>query len=216
MNKRKKIVLDVDGVLLNFIDAFDQVAHTLKDEFGKELELNKNLYHLTHRLGITQEQENIVWKKFAEIGMWENLDPLPGVIDAVKKIKDADFDIYIVTAIDEKNKEARMKNLEKIGVIPKEIHCVGYGQNKIDIINKINPDVFIDDRLEHLHNAECAYHLVWIEDDVVQHNHKDDRGVDVAVTSLKEWTDKHMPEVVAKLDEANETKIPLQRNLRFF
>lgn len=212
---RKKIVLDVDGVLLNFIDAFEEVAHTLKDDFGKELQINKNLYHLNHRLGITLEQENRVWQKFEELNMWEKLNPLPGVIQAIESINKAGFDIYIVTAIEEKYMESRLKNLREIGVIPKEIYCVGYNNSKKEIVDRIKPDVFVDDRLDHLHNASSPFQLVWLQDEVEQHNIQEDKGVDYVVSSLKEWTDNYMHELVEKLEESMETKIPLQRSLRF-
>ncbi len=211
----KKIVLDVDGVLLNFIEAFEQVALSMEKELGTKIVIDPLKYSLQERLSINLEQENMVWAKFNKDGYWEKLNPLPGVIEAIDAINGAGFEIYIVTAIEEAFKDQRLLNLTKIGVSPKQIHCVGYGQDKGKFIKEIDPDVFVDDRLEHLHRAAVAYHLVWLQDDVSQHNLEEDRGVDVSVRSLKEWVDNHMPQVIKELDESAQQNIPLQRKLRF-
>ena len=212
---KHKLVLDVDGVLLNFIEAFEQVALSLEDQFKNKLNINENLYDLAERLGISREEEQIVWDKFSHSGTWGNLNPLPGVEESIKKIHDANCEIYIVTAIDEIHKEARLLNLLKIGISPKEIHCVGHGKAKTEYINSINPDIFIDDRLEHLHNAPSVYHLVWLQDGVEQKNLIEDQGVHVSVNSLKEWVDHHMDNVLEKLDKAKKKNMPLQRELKF-
>lgn len=212
---KHKLVLDVDGVLLNFIEAFEQVAISMQDEFGKNIVVKPNLYNLTDRLGITLEEEKRVWERFAANGTWANLNPLPGVEESIKKINEANFDIYIVTAIEDLFKEERLINLSKIGISPSEIHCVGYGNSKVDYINQIKPDVFIDDRLEHLHKANVAYQLVWLRDGVEQHGLVEDQGVHVAVDSLKEWVDNHMENVLNKLNEAKKNNLPLQRELKF-
>lgn len=209
------MVLDVDGVLLDFIKAFENTAKSMEKELGQKITVDPTAYQLTKRLGITQEQEDKIWTRFAESGQWEKLTPLPGVIEAIDAINKAGFDIYVVTAIEEIFKNQRLVNLTHIGVSPKEIYCVGYGKDKGEIIAGIQPDVFIDDRLEHLHNASVAYHLVWLQDDVEQHNVKEDAGVDVSVRSLKEWVDNHMPAVLEELNAAQKNNEPLQRKLRF-
>lgn len=208
----KKIVLDVDGVLLNFIDKFKEVAEqTLK----RKLLSDDNKYTLTERFYITKEEEKQIWKNFSKFNCWESLDPLPGVIEAIQKINELGFDIYIVTAIDDEFKEQRLKNLAKIGVIPKEIHCVGASiAKKDDTILKIKPDIFVDDRLEHLHLVQEVYHLVWVKDDLEQHNVKEHSRVDLAVSSLKHWVDDFLPEINQQLDEYH-TGLPIQKKLRF-
>lgn len=212
----KKMILDVDGVLLNFIQAFEEVAHSMSKELGIDIKIAEDKYHLTGRLGITQEQENEIWKKFAETGKWANLNPLPGVIEAIDAINKAGWEVYIVTAIEPEFAEQRLSNLKHLGLVPKEIHCVGYGNDKQKIIDEIDPDVFVDDRLEHLHRAKKAYHLVWIQDSVEQFNLKEDSGVDVASVSLLDWTKNHMPQVIQELEDSAKNKVPLQRKLRFF
>lgn len=212
---KHKIVLDVDGVLLNFVDAFEQVALSMEQELNTKIVVNRTLYNLADRLGVTAEQEKLIWDRFAKNGTWENLNPLPGVVDAIEKINNANFEIHIVTAIEDFYKEQRLLNLSKIGVDPSAIHCVGYGNSKTQYINEIAPDVFIDDRLEHLHKAPITFHLVWLKDEVEQHGMVEDAGVHVAVNSLQEWVENYMPAVVDKLNIAKNTNTPLQRELKF-
>jgi hypothetical protein len=209
---RKKIILDVDGVLLNFIERFTEVV---LDTVKRELTINDVEYNLTKRFGISEQEEQLVWQRFADSGSWEKLEPLAGVIESVKKINALDYDVYIVTAIEGLFVEQRRANLEKIGLNPIEIYCAGYNKSKQDYFELINPDIIVDDRLENLHVAPECFHLVWIKDQVEQHNLKEDGRVDVSVSSLKEWVDNHLPEVDKELESYYNKNKPLQRKLRF-
>lgn len=209
---RKKIILDVDGVLLNFIERFTEVV---QETVKRELIINEVEYNLTKRFGITEKEEELVWQNFAKTGSWEKLEPLHGVIEAVNKINALNYDVYIVTAIEGLFVEQRRANLENIGLNPVEIYCAGYNKSKKDFFELINPDIIVDDRLENLHVAPECFHLVWIQDKVEQHNIKEDGRVDVSVSSLKEWVDNHLPEVDKELENYYNKNKPLQRKLRF-
>lgn len=209
---RKKIILDVDGVLLNFIEKFTEVV---QEVVQRPLLINEFEYNLSKRFSITEQEETTVWQRFADTGCWEKLNPLQGVIEAVKKINALDYDVYIVTAIDGLFVEQRRANLEKIGLTPVEIYCAGYNKSKLDFFNIIQPDIIVDDRLENLHVAPDCFHLVWIKDQVEQHNLKDDGRVDISVSSLKEWVDNYLPEVDKELENYYNKNKPLQRKLRF-
>lgn len=209
---RKKIILDVDGVLLNFIDKFTEVV---QETVQRELKINEFEYNLTKRFSITEQEEALVWKRFADTGCWEKLEPLQGVIDAVKKINSLDYDIYIVTAIEGLFVDQRRANLEAIGLNPVEIYCAGYNKSKRDYFDIINPDIIVDDRLENLHVAPECFHLVWIKDNVEQHNIKEDGRVDVCVSSLSQWVENILPEVDKELENHYNKNKPLQRKLRF-
>lgn len=209
---RKKIILDVDGVLLNFIEKFSEVV---QETVQRPLVINEFEYNLSKRFGISEEEEILVWQRFADAGCWEKLNPLQGVIEAVQKINALDYDVYIVTAIDGLFVEQRRTNLEKIGLNPVEIYCAGYNKSKLDFFNIIQPDIIVDDRLENLHVAPDCFHLVWIQDQVEQHNIKEDGRVDISVSSLKEWVDNILPEVDKELENYYNKNKPLQRKLRF-
>lgn len=206
---QKKIVLDTDGVLVDFVQKFHMIGQEI---LQRELPIIKNRYDIIHKFNITRDEENLIWSEIDKKKHWDKFEPLEGVQSAVEEIKRHNFEIYIVTGIKEDYKEERLKNLANLGIVPQDIHCVGDGRSRKDFaINAINPDVFVDDRLEHLHMVPDVYHLVWIDHGEEQHPIKDKR-VDVQVKSLKEWVDNHLEEVAIDLDYKNK---PQQKKLRF-
>lgn len=188
MNKRA--VLDVDGVMLDFVKHFADVA---EDVLQRPMSiLNNNLYNMTDRLNITSEENTLVWEIFGKRGEWKNLPPFPGVEEAVQNIIDSGYEIYIVTGIEEFFRKDRLENLQKIGLLPSAIHCVGTGRSRKDmVIRSIDPIFFVDDRLEHLHMVPDVHHLAWIDHGEQQHPLPGGR-VDSSAPSLTKWVDENL------------------------
>lgn len=211
----KVIALDVDGVLLNFMPAFDQAA----SEFLKRpINVQKNeyqmdYYHLGKRVQASDEEGAQILQHMIRTKMYERLQALEGVKEALDAIKAEDFKIIIVTALPEEAREMRLKNLKDVlGLVPDEMYCVGMGMSKGDALKKINPDIFIDDRIDYLASASFIYHTAWVDQ---REEQKDQYSmVDVHVHSLKEWTEKHMPRIVKKLNRFYEEKNPIQCELK--
>ena len=211
----KKIVLDVDGVLLSFMPAFDEAAAiVLKKKILVHKDENKqDFYHLAKRVGTDEKKVDEILEYMQTSGMYAKFKPLPGVKEALDAIKGAGFHITVVTALPEKAKAMRLANLkEALDFVPDEIHCVGMGKSKEAALREVNPDVFIDDRIDYLASAPFVYHLAWCDQ---KESQKDNLSqVDVHVHSLKEWVDEHMPRIVKKLDRHYHEKNPLQGELK--
>ena len=211
----KKIVLDVDGVLLSFVTAYDKAA---KIVLGKDItvyqdEYKQDHYHLGKRVDCSLEQVDEILEYMQTSRMYERLSPLQGVKEGLNSIINADFDITIVTALPEHAKAMRLKNLkDTLDFVPNEIICVGMGKSKADALRHVNPDVFIDDRIEYLTSVPFIHHLVWCD----QKESQKERNlqVDVHVNSLQEWTIDHMPRIVKKLERHYNNIIPLQGELK--
>lgn len=211
----KKIALDVDGVLLDFMPAFDKAA---KELLGKDLPLNKDEYQLDHyhlgkRINATDEEVKNILQHMIDTRVYASLEPLPGAKEALIAIKEAGFDICVVTALPEMAKIMRLENLkEKLDFEPSAIHCVGMGMSKSDKLKEVKPDVFIDDRIDYLSSAPFIYHLAWVDQ---RESQKDTSSmVDVHVHSLGEWVEKHMPRVVKKLNRFYQEATPVQIDLK--
>jgi FMN phosphatase YigB (HAD superfamily) len=211
----KVIALDVDGVLLDFMPAFDKAAEAL---LGKRIKIHKdehslNHYHLKDRIQSTQEDVDAVLQYMIDTGVYANLQPLPGAREALDAIKAEGFKIVLVTALPEAAKLSRLLNLKNyLDFEPDEIHCVGMGMTKGEKLKEIQPDVFIDDRIDYLASGASIYHLAWVDQ---KESQKDKHSmVDVHVHSLLEWTQIHMPRVVKKLERFYEEKMPLQMDLK--
>lgn len=211
----KKIVLDVDGVLLDYFKTFDKAAseYLNKKIVPKKNENNHEIYSLTKRIGVTEDVKQDILNYMVKKNMYSLIKPLVGVKDALEKIKKEGFYIYVVTAIHDDAKEQRLKNLKDfLNFVPDEIYCVGMGKSKKEIIEIINPDVFIDDRIDYLASVPSVYHLVWVDQKEEQHDQES--MVDVHVHSLAEWVDKHMPRVVKKLNRFYDKNNPIQIDLK--
>jgi soluble P-type ATPase len=190
MNKR--IVLDVDGVILDFGNNYINFAEKL---LNRKLNPNSSKYPLHELLQIDKSEADFVWSKFSETKQWEKIPPFSNVQLAINKLNKLEIDIYIVTAIDNEHKESRLKNLKKIGLIPKGIFCVGSGnQSKHHVIKDINPIAFIDDRLDHLAKSNEVEHLVWI--DQKQEQTESFNNYHVKVDSLYEWTNTYLESII--------------------
>lgn len=211
----KKIVLDVDGVLLSFMPAYDEAA---KIVLGKNITVHKDEYlqdhyHLGKRVDCSLENVDKILTYMQESGMYEKLKALDGAKEAVQKIREAGFHITVVTALPEQAKNMRLKNLkDALNFVPDEIICVGMGKSKADALKTVNPDVFIDDRIEYLISAPHVHHLVWC--DQKESQEKREEFIDVHVNSLEEWTKNHMPLIVTKLDKHYAKVQPLQYEIK--
>lgn len=209
----KKIILDIDGVLLNFLGGITSFA---EEYLGRKIIIHGKYFDLEHRFGLPKEKIDEIWDAFGESGGWGNLKPFPGAKEAVKEIIDAGFTPYVVTGIKEKYREQRLINLERdLDFIPHQIYCTGDGKAPKDkLIETINPDVFIDDNLLHLHKVHGVFHLGWIDHSEEQFPEKE-KGVDSSAHSIKDWVDRHLAQVSQEVNEYHHENKWVQRKLRF-
>lgn len=213
--KRKTIVLDVDGVLLKFTPAFDQAAAIyLKREINPPVNNHGiSTYDLMERInGTIDEVENIL-QFMLDSGMYAEFEPLPGAEEAIKSLKRAGFKIVICTALPDSAKEMRLLNLKNaLNFVPDEAYFVGMGHSKKEALLKINPDVYVDDRIKYLQEASHVEHLVWC--DQYEYQKEMDSPITTHVYSLLEWTKHHMPKVSKELDAHYNHNMPLQMTMK--
>lgn len=212
----KVFAFDVDGVLLNFMKSFDQASEIVlkRPIVVNKDETEQDHYHLGKRVGTKEENVTKILNYMLESRMYAEFEPLEGVKESLKKIKEKGYKMVIVTALPESAKEMRLENLKKaLDFIPDESHFVGMGLSKEDALRKVNPDIFIDDRLAYLTNApKETYHLIWCD----QQESQDAKEVlvNVHVHSLKEWVDNHLDIVDNKLTNHKYNQEALQGELR--
>jgi hypothetical protein len=207
----KKIALDVDGVMFDFMTDFDiAAAHVLGRPIVPQIaEDSLEYYNLSKRVQTTEDKVQEILQYMQDSRMYANLKPFAGVKEALVSIREAGFEMHVVTALPEHAKLMRLENLKNaVDFVPDEIHCVGMGMPKADTLRELMPDVFLDDRIEYLASAPFIYHLGWIDQ---KESQKDKTSmVDVHVHSLNEWVSAHMPRVIKKLDRHYYEEAPLQ------
>ena len=215
MDKRKKIALDVDGVLLDFMTMFDYAAEQFLQRkiIPAKDQHERDEYHLSKRVGCTKEEAHQILQYMLDTGLYGKIPALPGVYQAIQEIKKQNFKIYIVTALPEEARAMRLKNLKEVlDLVPDEIHLVGMGKSKKAALEKIMPDIFIDDRIDYLASVPNLYHTAWCDRFETQSDME--TMVDVHVYSLSDWVKDHMPRVVKKLDRFYLENTPIQREIK--
>lgn len=196
----KKIVLDTDGVILDFSSNYLNFAEKV---LGKKLTPNSSKYTLKDFLGISEKEIKHVEYLFNKLNEWERIAPFPDTHKAIEIINEYKLEVYIVTSIDKEHKKAREKNLNNIGLFPKEIICVGSNHgHKNKVITEIQPVAFVDDRLDHLHRSKDVEHLVWV--DQKQEQIVDFDSYHAKVDSLYQWTLDFLPDIMNKKNLKNE------------
>lgn len=184
------VSLDCDGVLLDFIAHFRNVANYA---LGRELIEQENTYSLLRRFDVNEKELNHVMHVFNKEGGWSGLPPLPGAIDGARALQDAGHRVIVVTAIDDEHKQDRLYNLTKYGFTPDEIYCVGShtGHTKGQAFATEQPHAHVDDRLIYLKEAidmvkGHKVELVWVNDGIPQHGHTPE-FVHHEVSGLHHW-----------------------------
>lgn len=181
----KKAVFDVDGVLLDCETPFLRLATVV---LGRPLVALNNAYDFGVRYGLS---ENEVMRVFEEMKAhpegWGGLPSLPGAADAFNRLKGYGYEIHLVTAIPEDIRSIRNACLVAHGMVADEIHCAGHHRaGKADIIRAIDPIMFVDDRLRHLHESNFVPYRVFVENDADQDGYVVDESV-VCVRNLASW-----------------------------
>ena len=211
----KTIVLDTDGVLLNFKEGFLKAAtEVLKKEIiQKKDEHQLDYYDLATKLGTTEKKVYEILDYMQTSRMYANLKPLPMVKEALQKIKENNYFIHVVTAIPSNIEQMRMDNFQNyLDFVPDAITCVGMGESKKEAIERIQPDIYVEDRIDYLASTPFVHHLVWIDQKESQTDK--DSLVDVHVSSLFEWTEKYMPKVTEDLNKFYNENMPLQISMK--
>jgi hypothetical protein len=140
---QKSAVLDVDGVLLDFLSAFKRVAAVA---LARPIPCLNRSYDLRSRLGLSQTEIGQVLESMNNHDHgWKGMPAFPGAANAVSRLRSHGYDIHLVTAIPESLRGLRLACLEANGIVPDSIHCAGHhAASKSEIIQKLAPVMFVD------------------------------------------------------------------------
>lgn len=93
----KHVLLDVDGVLANFIGRVCEIASSITGRAHKPEDIKQ--FSFAAELGLTPEQKREVHGFIEKTGFWRNLEPYPEAIEGVRLLRAMrDVEITIVTS----------------------------------------------------------------------------------------------------------------------
>jgi phosphoglycolate phosphatase-like HAD superfamily hydrolase len=166
--KKKTIILDADGVLVDY-----HLAYKLAWEkaFGVKLqEVNPRAYLPMHRWGVKifkTQDERMALKRGMGSDFWASLPALPGAVEACHLLVKNGHDLICVTALDHKYQKERARNLIDLGFPIDTVHCTGSDtvngmSPKAKIVNELGPVAFVDDHAPYLRGVGDHVHRALI------------------------------------------------------
>ena len=179
------ILVDADGVLLNWEYAFD----TWVSEHGHQKQEGYQFkYDISKRYGIEKAVGKKMVKTFNESAAIGFLPPLRDAIHYVRKLhEEHGYIFHCITSLslDRNAQRLRKMNLEKLfgETVFEEIVCLDTGADKDDALEKYRGSelVWVEDKVD---NAEVGQRL-GLKSIIVEHGHNMDYDGDIPV--VKNW-----------------------------
>lgn len=169
MTKKPVIVLDADGVLLDYHHAYRQVW---QKAFGVLPELaDSQAYFPIHRwkvpvLDVTQRKH---LRECQDEDFWSTLPAISGALDAALSLHAAGFELLCVSALPLKYEAARLKNIRDLGFPIERVLATPVTPDsepsrsvKAGALETILPVAFVDDFAPYLRGIPTSVHAALI------------------------------------------------------
>lgn len=181
----RPIAIDCDGVILDYDQPFSVIA---SEVLRRPVQKVNNIYELHIRYDLSIDELNAVFTAYREhpSGL-RGLPLIEGADRVIRELRTMGHPLHMVTGIDPDAHHLRLENLGLYGIEFDEIHCVGAGmKSKKDVLLRLDPCIFLDDRLHLLAEADHVPHRVWIDRDDDQYGHECPSDI-VRVKTMEEW-----------------------------
>lgn len=163
---RPLLAIDADGVL---VDLHQGYASAWQRAFGTyPQERDPLAYWPADRWDVEQldaERREQLRAMFDET-LWSSLPALPGAVRACHRLHDAGFELVCVTALDEKFRAARQRNLRQLGFPISKVVATGHFEGarspKADAIEQLRPVAFVDDYIPYMRGIPRYVHTALI------------------------------------------------------
>jgi phosphoglycolate phosphatase-like HAD superfamily hydrolase len=184
------IAFDVDGVVLDLecrvLDVFEELE-------GYRPQRLNGRYCFGERYALGEQAVARMWRHFNERGLWGDLNPYPGAVEAIRTVQAMGLPIAFVTGIDPADRALRAANLQRLGIRDFGLYCTGSAfAPKRPMLTQLAARAFVDDRLRHLNDAApVVEHLGWIDQgDDQEIEHHTVPGAN-RHASLADWLNEH-------------------------
>lgn len=167
IKKEKIIVLDCDGVLLDYNEAFGRVW---QEYYNKELPVfDGSLYHAENYYNLKWshiDERKKFFNHFNTCG-WSIMKDFPQSIEATHLLREAGYKILVVTSMSLSGQAMRHENLTRLGFAIDATIATGSKINntnpKKTYIENLNPDFFVDDLLSNFEEINNQTNFVLID-----------------------------------------------------
>lgn len=160
------VALDADGVLVDFLPAFEHALSLLR---GEPVRRQTTAWDLADAYGLSPAEHTEAWRLFDVHRLYAELSALPGAVEATRALRDAGHPVHVVTAIQPRYLADREHNFKRLGLPITRTHAtgvagvVGQHTSKRAVLRELQPVLFADDQVIHLNQAPFIPHRVWIK-----------------------------------------------------
>ena len=152
------IATDADMVLFEFDETWRQVAEKALQRPVPRL---CNAYRMDMRYWLSPQEYHKTWAEFHETEAWACCIVISDATDAVRRMLDQGHKVHVVTSIPPEAAHLRRRQLDVIGLDRVEMHITNHPyrpgelpiQTKKEVLNRIRPMFFADDRWDHCREA---------------------------------------------------------------
>ena len=111
-----------------------------------------------NRLGV---EERGAFRAAFDETFWTTMEPIPGALDACRRLHAAGFELICVSALDQTFEAARLRNLRNHGFPIDEVIATGHHEGarspKADAITLLDPVAFVDDYIAYMRGAAIPH-----------------------------------------------------------
>jgi phosphoglycolate phosphatase-like HAD superfamily hydrolase len=161
-----KIVLDADGVLLDYNK---QMAKMYELTFGVILKEVEKAHHFSRAYGVVLTKEDLakIYTHF-DVKGWATMPAVEGSVQATQLMHSEGHDLSCLSSMPSRFVEARRENFVFLNM-PID-HVIGSGRDEKTAINpkaqhliELNPDIFVDDQLRNFDDVPDSICRVLID-----------------------------------------------------
>jgi hypothetical protein len=178
MDNKPFLILDIDGVCLDWMSGFIDFLKINLDNFDSSKVMNQYSYSLGERFGIDDNVVKSLMWDFHYSQEFSKLKPLTGAVEALAVLQNH-YKFVAITACgdDEAIKTLREKNLlEVFGPVFEKVYCVDQFKDKEKFLSLYPPSVWVEDHSENSHlGLKFGHKCFLITEDFNKNNRLDSR-----------------------------------------
>lgn len=163
---RNTIVLDADGVLLNWLSRFAEFWEKKNGmKPGSLTVVHSDKRDQWERFGLKKKSWSSWGQDFNHHNGWADIPLFEGVQDVVDAMRSENMRVCIVSSVPDAAREHRIKDMMKMGFDINDIFLVrsgDEGQKKSDVINKLNAGYFFDDDIKNFDGVSESVKTVYV------------------------------------------------------
>jgi hypothetical protein len=166
----KLLLLDVDGILLNFLDRFyDYIVNLYPHLNATKLPENAHHYPFSDKFTYPKEMDQELFMGFMESDYFTDIKPHVGVKESLHRLHQAGWKFVCISHLffdwSEELEKKRTQNLEKeFGPIFSHIHCVGIKESKSNYLKSYPKAYWVEDVIKNaLMGVDHGHHAFLVE-----------------------------------------------------